>query len=76
MSTQAASPYQQRRVALAKLLAASMMGLRGDATGANLPEDLWERLLPKADAVFFIVSDIDRGEAASKMETQSYRGPG
>jgi hypothetical protein len=60
--------YQKRRIALARLLCASLMGLTEDATGANLPEDLWSKMLPKADAVLFIVSDTDRNRAAEQME--------
>jgi hypothetical protein len=74
------SPYSQRRIALAKLLAASMMGLRKDATGSDLPEDLWRQMLSKADATFFIVSDTDRAEAGAKLESgidgARYHGPG
>ena len=71
-------PYDRRRNALAKLLSASMMGLREDATGSNLPEDIWHQLLPKADAMLFIVSDADKAEAGRKLEqgADPYHGPG
>jgi hypothetical protein len=68
-------PYDQRRIAMAKLLAASMMGLRKDATGSKLPEDLWRQMLPKADAVLFIISNTDQAAAGAKLE-QHYQGPG
>ena len=60
-------PYDQRRRTMARLIAASIMGLRNDATGANLPEDCWEQTLQKADATLFILSDFDREEAGQKM---------
>jgi hypothetical protein len=61
-------PHQLRRNALARLLCASLMGLTEDATGANLPDDLWAKLLPKADAILFIVSETDRPRAGEQME--------
>jgi len=50
------SSFEQRRNALARLLAASIMGLVKDPAGTKLPEDCWRQLVPKANAILFIVS--------------------
>lgn len=68
-TTSPAAPYHKRRIVMAKLLAASIMGLRKDATGANLPEDIWHQMLAKADAVFVILSEGDRAEASTNLES-------
>lgn len=71
------SSYSQRREALAKLLAASIMGLVKDPTGAKLPRDCWEVLLPKADAILFIISTpgvqehIEAGRALERGRDKS-----
>lgn len=49
--------HDQRREALARLLAAALMGLVNDPTGSKLPEDCWRQMLPKADAVLFIATN-------------------
>lgn len=50
------TPYQQRRDALARILAASLMGLIKDPTGSGLPEVCWRQMATKADAILFVVS--------------------
>jgi hypothetical protein len=56
------TPYDQRREALARVLAASLMGLVKDTAGAKLPEDCWRQMTTKADAILFIVSPPSSGE--------------
>jgi hypothetical protein len=76
------TPYQQRRDALARVLAASLMGLVKDATGSTLPEDCWHQMLAKADAILFIVSSGPEHEAAGEELERAldpecgYHGPG
>lgn len=66
------SPYEQRREAIARILAASRMGLRNDPTGQYLPQDCWSWMTRKAVAFLFIVSKGDeREEARRDLE----RGP-
>jgi hypothetical protein len=63
------NPYEKRRDALARLLAASLMGLVEDPTGANLPEDCWRQMIPKANAILFIVSvGVEHEQAGQAME--------
>lgn len=63
------TPYQQRRDALARILAASLMGLAKDPTGSGLPEDCWRQVAPKADAILFIVSSgLDHETARKELE--------
>jgi len=50
------TPFEQRRDALARILAASLIQLEDDATGADLPEDCWGQMRAKANAILFIVS--------------------
>jgi hypothetical protein len=54
------------------------MGLRKDAAGNELAEDVWRQMRPKADAVLFIISDTDRAEAGASLErgADHYHGPG
>jgi hypothetical protein len=54
--------YEQRREALAKLFAASLMDLRKDPLGTNLPVDLWSQMLPKADATLFLITRSKKAE--------------
>lgn len=70
------SAYDKRREALARLIAASTMGLRDDATGAGLPIDLWRGYLPDADAILIIINGVDREAAGAKMEGDHYNRPG
>lgn len=44
------SPHEERLEAMAKLLAAALMGLVKDPTGSKLPPDCWKQMLPKAEA--------------------------
>jgi hypothetical protein len=65
------TPFEERRDALAQLLAASLMGLVDDPTGADLPEDCWGRMRPKANAILFILSpttDSDHRLAGVALE--------
>lgn len=64
--------HHQRREAMAKLLAAAIMGLREDPTGSNLPQDCWEKMLPKAEAVLFIATN---GQTPYQTH-DTYHGPG
>jgi hypothetical protein len=68
MPRELGTPYEQRRDALARVLAASVMGLVKDAAGANLPAECWRQMSPKAAAFLFIVSDVDRFEAGKDLE--------
>jgi hypothetical protein len=76
------SSFEQRRNALARLLAASIMGLVKDPAGTKLPEDCWRQLVPKANAILFIVSTgnehILAGTALERDfdAEHGYRGPG
>jgi hypothetical protein len=57
MSTDPQStPYDARRERVARVLAASLMGLIKDPTGDRLPDECWQQLLPKADSILFITS--------------------
>lgn len=78
MTDDVRTPYQKRRDALARILAASVMGLVKDATGSGLPDDCWQTMAPKADAILFIVSDQDRNNAGKELEHNqgAYHGPG
>ena len=60
------TPYQQRRDALARILAASLMGLVKDPTGSGLPEECWRQMAAKADAILFIVSTGTEHETAGR----------
>lgn len=62
------TPHEQRREAMARVLAAALMGLVKDPTGANLPEDLWKRMLPKADGALFLTTSDYEAE-------DDYHGP-
>jgi hypothetical protein len=62
----AMTAYEQRRDAMARILAASLMGLVRDPTGAKLPEDCWRQMVPKANAILFIVSRGVEHETAGK----------
>lgn len=55
--------YEQRREALARLLSASLMNLRKDPLGQNLPADLWSQMLPQADATLFLVTKSEKARA-------------
>ena len=74
------SAYEQRRDALARIPAASLMGLLKDATGAKLPEDCWRQMVPKANAILFIVSQgVEHAAAGKALERDldvELRGPG
>jgi hypothetical protein len=76
------SSFEKRRNALARLLAASIMGLVKDPAGVNLPEDCWGQLVSKANAILFIVStgneQILAGAALERSldPEQGCRGPG
>lgn len=48
--------YDVRRERMARLLAASLMGLVKDPAGDRLPDECWKQMLAKADSIFFIVS--------------------
>jgi hypothetical protein len=63
--------HSQRREALAKILAAALMGLVKDPTGANLPADCWGQMTDKAEAVLFIATN---GQTPYKQT--DYQGPG
>lgn len=58
--------YDQRSDALARILAASLMGLVNDPTGSGLPEDCWRQMSAKANAILFIVSSGTEHEAAGR----------
>lgn len=63
--------YEIRRERLARLLAASLMGLDGDPAGDKLPADCWRQMMKKADAILFINSEAGSAEhrqAAAMME--------
>jgi len=62
--------YHARREALAKILAASLMGLVKDPTGTRLPEECWRQMVAKADAILFIVSppSLEHDEAGRALE--------
>jgi len=74
--------YQQRRDALARVLAASLMGLVKDPTGSGLPDDCWRQMTAKANAILFIVSSgLEHDEAGKALERdldpeRGYHGPG
>lgn len=55
--------YEQRREALARIFAASLMDLHKDPLGQNLPADLWGQMLPQVDATLFLVTKSKRAEA-------------
>ena len=82
MTREAVSPYEQRRDTLARLLAASLMSLTKDAIGTELPEEAWRQMVPKANAILFIVSTGNEHENAGKAlerdldQERGYRGPG
>jgi hypothetical protein len=42
---------------MARLLAATLMGLVKRPIGDQLPEECWTQMLPKADAILFIISE-------------------
>lgn len=63
--------HAKRREALARLLAAALMGLTEDPTGAKLPEDCWRQMNDKAEAVLFIATD-----GRTPFKAADYRGPG
>lgn len=65
------TPHKHRREAMARLLAAALMGLIKDPTGINLPEDCWMQMLPKADATLFIATN-----GQTPYQSDSYHGPG
>jgi hypothetical protein len=46
---------EQRRIALARIIAAEMGGLVRDAYGAQLPDTLWMQALPRADAILALI---------------------
>lgn len=70
------SPYEQRAEALARILAASLMSLVKDPTGAKLPKDCWRQMLPKANAILFIVSTgVEHEVAAKALEADIMEGP-
>lgn len=81
MEERVTTPYQQRSDALARVLAASLMGLVKDPTGNRLPEDCWRQMTAKANAILFIVSSGTEHEIAGKalerdLDTErGYRGP-
>jgi len=60
------APYEQRSDALARILAASLMGLVKDPTGIGLPEKCWRQMTAKANAILFIVSSGTEHEAAGR----------
>ena len=74
------TPYEYRRDTLARVLAASLMGLVKDPAGNALPEDCWGQMKAKADAILFIVSTGAEHESAGKSLERhlsgDYHGPG
>lgn len=63
------TPFEQRRDALARLLCASLMNLIKDATGSNLPDDLWHQMIPKANAILLLTSKTgDHKRAKEELE--------
>ena len=73
------TPSERRREAVARALAASMMGLVKDAEGGNLPDDCWKQMVAKADAVLFLASNGKDHEEAGRMLERNqgtYHGPG
>lgn len=68
-------PYEHRRDALARILAASLMQLVADPTGERLPEGCWRQMSPKANAILFIVSkDAEHDKAGRALEHDFERG--
>lgn len=63
--------HAARREAMAKLIAAALMGLIKDPTGAKLPEDCWQQMNKKAEAVLFIITN-----GQTPFEAADYHGPG
>lgn len=65
------TPFERRRDALARLLAASLLDLVADPTGADLPEACWKKMTQKANAILFVVSpttDSDHRLAGVALE--------
>lgn len=63
--------HAKRREAMARLLAAALMGLVKDPTGAALPEDCWQQMNDKAEAVLFIATN-----GQTPFKAADYQGPG
>ena len=64
----AAKGHEARREALARLLAAEIMGLVKDPLGARLPEECWSQMTQQADAALVLFTRTDaamRSMAAS-----------
>jgi hypothetical protein len=66
MPAPALTPYEQRRDALARILAALLMELRDDPTGADLPQECWWPTRAKAAAILFLISKGEEHEAARR----------
>jgi hypothetical protein len=56
MSSDQTTPYEVRRERMARVLAASLMGLLKDPAGDHLPAECWMQMLPKADSILFITA--------------------
>ena len=66
---QFAAAYTKRREALARILAASVMGMINDPLGQHLPDECWQQMTAKADAIFSIISaGPDKGAAGRALE--------
>jgi len=65
MASDQTTPYEVRRERMARVLAASLMGLVKDPAGDRLPAECWEQMLPKADAILFITSQPETPEHRS-----------
>lgn len=59
---------------MARVLAAAVMNLVKDPTGSRLPPEVWRLLLPKADAVLFIITN-GRAPYAPFAERTSHGDP-
>lgn len=51
--------HQARREAMARLLAAEIMGLRNDPLGQNLPAECWSQVVKKADAALLLFTHTE-----------------
>jgi hypothetical protein len=61
--------YDRRREALARLCAAGKMQLLRDPVGQRLPDELWQQMLPQADAILtlLILKSGDRNRVVESM---------
>jgi hypothetical protein len=69
--TLAAQAHAMRREALARLLAAEIMGLSNDPLGQSLPIECWSQMTPMADAAMLLSThtEASKQDVASRGQT-------